>query len=148
MRKVWYPDCYRVVGWCAHRATFTPTSLEVRVVALQGKNYIYQIKTLYLPINSDGCHVAASKTKKNILITLQAGNPTDLPFLLPGKRAATHKARRRAKGLSCMSATRKSVVTTTFANCQTISAAAHQILSALQQCEQSNIYICCLASVH
>ena len=46
--------------------------MEVRVVALQGKNYVYLIKSLYLPINSDGCHVAASKTKKNVLITLQA----------------------------------------------------------------------------
>lgn len=53
------------------RATFTSTSVEVRVVALQGRNYIYQIKSLYMPINSDGCHVAASKTKKNVLITLQ-----------------------------------------------------------------------------
>lgn len=53
------------------RATFTSTSVEVRVVGLQGKNYIYQIKSLYMPISSDGCHVAASKTKKNVLITLQ-----------------------------------------------------------------------------
>jgi hypothetical protein len=53
------------------RATFTPTSLEVRVVALQSKNYVYAVKSLYMPINSDACHVAASKTKKNVLITLQ-----------------------------------------------------------------------------
>jgi len=44
----------------------------VRVVALQSKNYVYAVKQLYMPINSDGCHVAASKTKKNVLITLQA----------------------------------------------------------------------------
>lgn len=55
----------------ACRATFTLKSLEVRVVALQGKNYVYAVKSLFLPINVDGCHVAASKTKKNVLITLQ-----------------------------------------------------------------------------
>lgn len=53
------------------RATFTLKSLEVRVVALQGKNYVYAVKSLFMPINVDGCHVAASKTKKNVLITLQ-----------------------------------------------------------------------------
>ncbi len=41
------------------------------MVALQGKNYIFTIKTTFMPINSDGCHVSASKTKKNVLITLQ-----------------------------------------------------------------------------
>ena len=61
-----------VVG-CDCRATFTLKSLEVRVVALQGKNYVYAVKSLFMPINVDGCHVAASKTKKNVLITLQVG---------------------------------------------------------------------------
>ena len=42
-------------------------------MALQGKNYMYAVKSLFLPINVDGCHVAASKTKKNVLITLQVG---------------------------------------------------------------------------
>lgn len=55
----------------ACRATFTVNSLEVRVVALQGKNYVYAVKSLFMPVNVDGCHVAASKTKKNVLITLQ-----------------------------------------------------------------------------
>lgn len=43
------------------------------MVALQGKNYVYAVKSLFMPINVDGCHVAASKTKKNVLITLQVG---------------------------------------------------------------------------
>lgn len=41
------------------------------MVALQGKNYVYSVKSLFMPINVDGCHIAASKTKKNVLITLQ-----------------------------------------------------------------------------
>ncbi len=45
--------------------------LEVKVIGLQGRSYVFVIKTLYKPINADACHVAASKTKKNILITLQ-----------------------------------------------------------------------------
>jgi hypothetical protein len=65
-------SCNTVVG-CDCRATFTLKSLEVRVVALQGKNYVYAVKSLFMPINVDGCHVAASNTKKNVLITLQVG---------------------------------------------------------------------------
>lgn len=38
---------------------------------LQGKNYVYTIKPTYRPINPDGCLVMASKTKKNILITIK-----------------------------------------------------------------------------
>ena len=41
------------------------------MIGLQGRSYVFVIKTLYKPINADACHVAASKTKKNILITLQ-----------------------------------------------------------------------------
>ena len=33
---------------------------------------MFHVQTLFKPINADGCHVMASKTKKNILITLQA----------------------------------------------------------------------------
>ncbi len=37
---------------------------------MQGKNYIFSIKQTYRPVNPDGCSVVASKTKKNILITI------------------------------------------------------------------------------
>lgn len=37
---------------------------------MQGKNYIFSIKQTHWPINPDGCSVVASKTKKNILITI------------------------------------------------------------------------------
>ena len=56
----------------SRRATFMHMGLEVKVIGLQGRSYVFVIKTLYKPINADACHVAASKTKKNILITLQA----------------------------------------------------------------------------
>ena len=36
----------------------------------QGQNYIFSIKQTYRPVNPDGCSVIASKTKKNILITI------------------------------------------------------------------------------
>ena len=61
------------------RATFMHMGLEVKVIGLQGRSYVFVIKTLYKPINADACHVAASKTKKNILITLQARNLTSPP---------------------------------------------------------------------
>lgn len=53
------------------RATFSHMGLEVKVLGLQARNYVFDVQTLYKPINADGCHVAASKTKKNILIMLQ-----------------------------------------------------------------------------
>lgn len=37
---------------------------------LQGRNYRFTIKQTFMPINPDGCAVVASKTKKNILITI------------------------------------------------------------------------------
>jgi hypothetical protein len=54
------------------------------VVALQGKNYVYAVKSLFMPINVDGCHVAASKTKKNVLITLQVRQHNCPCALYPG----------------------------------------------------------------
>ena len=43
-------------------------------MVMQGKNYIFSIKQTYRPVNPDGCSVVASKTKKNILITLAVGS--------------------------------------------------------------------------
>ena len=40
------------------------------VSGMQGKNYIYSIKQTYRSVNPEGCSVIASKTKKNILITI------------------------------------------------------------------------------
>ena len=53
------------------RATFSEAGLEVKVMGLQARNYLFTVQSLYKPINVKGCHVTASKTKKNILITLQ-----------------------------------------------------------------------------
>ena len=50
-------------------ATFSTQQSQYWCV-LQGKNYIYSIKQTYRPVNPEGCSVIASKTKKNILITI------------------------------------------------------------------------------
>ena len=55
-----------------HRASFSHTGLEVKVLGLEARNHVFAVPSLYKPINASECHVAASKTKKNILITLQA----------------------------------------------------------------------------
>ncbi|KAL3138906.1 hypothetical protein ABBQ32_005728 [Trebouxia sp. C0010 RCD-2024] len=52
------------------RAVFQPHTLDIKAINLQGKNYIFSIKQTYRPVNPDGCSVVASKTKKNILITI------------------------------------------------------------------------------
>lgn len=52
------------------RAVFEPHMLDIKAINLQGKNYIFSIKQTYRPVNPDGCSVVASKTKKNILITI------------------------------------------------------------------------------
>ena len=38
---------------------------------LQGKNYIFTLAPTFYPIAEAGCTAAASKTRKNIIITLQ-----------------------------------------------------------------------------
>ena len=45
--------------------------LQVRVINLQGKNYIFTLAPTFYPIAEAGCTAAASKTRKNIIITLQ-----------------------------------------------------------------------------
>ena len=52
------------------RTVFEQNAIEVKAVNLQSKNYIFQLKPTFRPINPDGCNVVASKTKKNILITI------------------------------------------------------------------------------
>lgn len=52
------------------RAVFQPNTIDIKTMNLQGKNYIFSIKQTHWPINPDGCSVVASKTKKNILITI------------------------------------------------------------------------------
>lgn len=49
--------------------------LQVRVVNLQGKNYIFKLAPTFLPIAEAGCTASASKTRKNIIITLQVSFP-------------------------------------------------------------------------
>ena len=45
--------------------------VQVRVLNLQGKNYIFTLAPTFHPVAEAGCTAAASKTRKNIIITLQ-----------------------------------------------------------------------------
>eukprot|EP00884_Botryococcus_braunii_P009848 jgi/Botrbrau1/18865/Bobra.177_2s0025.1 len=53
------------------QASFSRTSVQVHVRNLQGKNYVFKIAQTYKPIVPNECTAVASKTKKNILVTLQ-----------------------------------------------------------------------------
>ena len=43
----------------------------MKVINLKGKNYVYGISSTFRPINPSACLAVASKTKKNILITIK-----------------------------------------------------------------------------
>ena len=45
--------------------------LQVKVFDLHGKNYGFTLLPTYQPIAEDNCVAMASKTRKNILITMQ-----------------------------------------------------------------------------
>ena len=45
--------------------------MQVRVINVQGKNYMFTLAPTFHPIAEAGCTAAASKTRKNIIITLQ-----------------------------------------------------------------------------
>ena len=45
--------------------------MQVRVINLQGTNYVFTLAPTFHPIAEVGCTAAASKTRKNIIITLQ-----------------------------------------------------------------------------
>lgn len=42
---------------------------------LHGKNYIFTLSPTFQAIAEDGCVAVASKTRKNILITMQVSHP-------------------------------------------------------------------------
>ena len=46
-------------------------AVQVKVVNLKGKNYCFSINCTFRPINPSACLAVASKTKKNILITIK-----------------------------------------------------------------------------
>ncbi|CAL5223794.1 g6364 [Coccomyxa viridis] len=69
MVKVYVP--LRGVQTDMLRATFTPNSVEVKVFDLHGKNYGFTLLPTYQTIAEDNCVAVASKTRKNILITMQ-----------------------------------------------------------------------------
>lgn len=50
---------------------------------LHGKNYIFTLSPTFQPIAEEGCVVVASKTRKNILITIQV-RMTSMPKRLAG----------------------------------------------------------------
>ena len=45
--------------------------MQVKVYDLHGKNYNFTLSPTYQPIAEDNCVAVASKTRKNILITMQ-----------------------------------------------------------------------------
>ena len=45
--------------------------MQVKVCDLHGKNYNFTLSPTYQPIAEDNCVAVASKTRKNILITMQ-----------------------------------------------------------------------------
>ena len=66
---------------------------QVTVYNLHGKNYIFTLQPTCHPIVPQACFAVASKTKKNILITLQAASlapsPPALCSLLPAGTCLT-----------------------------------------------------------
>lgn len=50
---------------------FMPDRVEVRCINLQGRSYVFVIDPPFRTICPEGCEALASKTKKNILITLR-----------------------------------------------------------------------------
>ena len=49
--------------------------VQVKVFNLQGKNHLFVVAPTHKPIAPENCVAVASKTKKNILITVQVRHP-------------------------------------------------------------------------
>ena len=56
--------------------------VQIRVLNLQGKNYIFTLAPTFHPVAESGCSAAASKTRKNIIITLQVRSRVAVPALV------------------------------------------------------------------
>ena len=55
---------------CAHSSAHACLA-QVKVYDLHSKNYSFTLSPTYQPIAEEGCIAVASKTRKNILITIQ-----------------------------------------------------------------------------
>ena len=74
-------DCCRWHDSGILRYNCSPHPLQVKVFDLHGKNYGFTLSPTYQPIAEDNCVAVASKTRKNILITMQVHWPlTDLLY--------------------------------------------------------------------
>ena len=56
--------------------------VQVKVYDLHGKNYGFTLSPTYQPIAEDNCMAVASKTRKNILITMQVSQ-SDTTYYTP-----------------------------------------------------------------
>ena len=63
--------CAIAVNGCHCAVLRWSPSLQVKVFDLHGKNYGFTLSPTYQPIAEDNCVAVASKTRKNILITMQ-----------------------------------------------------------------------------
>lgn len=69
-------DCVIIHGL---KISCTNTALwlvQVKVYDLHGKNYGFTLSPTHQPIAEDNCMAVASKTRKNILITMQVDSQT------------------------------------------------------------------------
>jgi hypothetical protein len=55
--------------------------VQVKVFDLHGKNYNFTLSPTYQPIAEDNCVAVASKTRKNILITMQVSTASFFQLL-------------------------------------------------------------------
>ncbi|KAK9811178.1 hypothetical protein WJX73_008553 [Symbiochloris irregularis] len=53
------------------RTKFSQHSVEVKIYNLQGCNYIFRVAPTFRPIHAEACYAVASKTKKNVLLTIK-----------------------------------------------------------------------------
>ena len=59
-------------GAPAAAEALAPARAQIKVYNLQGKNYVFSVMPTYKHILVEACVAVASKTKKNILISIQA----------------------------------------------------------------------------
>ena len=46
---------------------------QVTVYNLQGRNYVFRVSPTFRPVQPEACYAVASKTKKNVLLTIKVG---------------------------------------------------------------------------
>ena len=66
--------------------------VQVTVYNLQGRNYVFRLAPTFRPVQPEACYAVASKTKKNVLLTIKVSIAPVVMLLMCTTCSNSHRA--------------------------------------------------------